>query len=232
MLLTRLRILTATLLLASAAAFAAGVALERHATGGERTENRSSVGRTAAGPGTTPPPAEATTSGDADNGVEGAPTPSEGAGSEASEGPIETHNESAESGSESGAEPAAESSAESGTGSGTESGTEHGAESRAETLLGINPESTGLVLVAALISVLLAGLVVTVSSALVPVVIAAAMVAFAALDVREIVHQQGESRPGLAVMATVVALLHLFAAGSAIAVGQGSKTRETAKVTS
>jgi O-antigen ligase len=43
-------------------------------------------------------------------------------------------------------------------------------------------------------------------------VVAATMLAFAALDVREIFHQQDESRTGLAVLAAAIAALHLAAA--------------------
>lgn len=42
--------------------------------------------------------------------------------------------------------------------------------------------------------------------------IAAAMLAFAALDIREIFHQLGRSRRDLAATAIVVALLHILAA--------------------
>jgi hypothetical protein len=43
-------------------------------------------------------------------------------------------------------------------------------------------------------------------------VVAVAMVAFGALDVREVIHQANESRTGLAVLAGLVAALHLAAA--------------------
>jgi hypothetical protein len=41
------------------------------------------------------------------------------------------------------------------------------------------------------------------------------MLTFAALDIREIVHQADESRAGLAVLAATIAALHLIAAGAA-----------------
>jgi NO-binding membrane sensor protein with MHYT domain len=47
-------------------------------------------------------------------------------------------------------------------------------------------------------------------------VVGAAMVLFAALDVREVFHQVDESRAGLAVLAGAVAALHL---GAAAAIG-------------
>jgi Flp pilus assembly protein TadB len=47
------------------------------------------------------------------------------------------------------------------------------------------------------------------------VVIALAMLLFAALDVREVVHQSDEGKTGLAILAGVVAVLHMGAAGTA-----------------
>ena len=48
----------------------------------------------------------------------------------------------------------------------------------------------------------------------------AAMVAFAALDVREVVHQLDEENAGLAVLAGVVAALHLGVAAIALSMGR------------
>lgn len=50
------------------------------------------------------------------------------------------------------------------------------------------------------------------ASPLVLGVVALAMAAFAALDVREVVHRVDESRTGLALLAALVAVLHLAAA--------------------
>lgn len=118
------------------------------------------------------------------------------------------------------------------TGSGTEPGTSEGVsqtagatEGASESLLGINPESPSLVVTAVVLSVLLAVLVLTVGSGLVPVAVAAAMVVFTALDVREITHQLNESRQGLAAVAAVVALLHLLAALGAVSVIRGGRSR-------
>ena len=181
MLLTRARILTATLLLVSAAAFAAGVALERGATSEESTSATTST----------------------------QPSSADGAASEASRTPAVA--------GESGAE------------SGTESGAVHAAQGGSESLLGVNPESISLVVAAVLLSVLLAVLVLTVGSPLVAVAITATMVAFTALDVREIAHQLNESRPGVASLAAVVALLHLLAAVPAFSVIRGSVSRREVK---
>jgi hypothetical protein len=89
-------------------------------------------------------------------------------------------------------------------------------EVHAETLLGINPEATPLVVIAVLLSLLLAAAVLGVSSPLLLTSAALAMLAFAALDIREVTHQLNESRPGLAALAAAVALLHLLAAAAAL----------------
>jgi hypothetical protein len=46
--------------------------------------------------------------------------------------------------------------------------------------------------------------------------VAAAMLLFAALDIREAIHQSDESNSGLEVLASVIALLHLAAGGLAL----------------
>jgi hypothetical protein len=78
-----------------------------------------------------------------------------------------------------------------------------------EKLLGVNPESTVLLAVAVVVSLLLAAAVWwRGGSAFVLGIVVVAMVAFGALDIREVVHQVNESRTGLAVLAAVVAALH------------------------
>jgi hypothetical protein len=78
-----------------------------------------------------------------------------------------------------------------------------------EKLLGVNPESTVLLAVAVVVSLLLAAAVWwRGGSPFVLGVVVVAMAAFAALDIREVVHQVNESRTGLAVLAAVVAALH------------------------
>jgi hypothetical protein len=52
--------------------------------------------------------------------------------------------------------------------------------------------------------------------------VAAAMVAFAVLDAREVVHQVDEDNGGLAVLAGVVAVLHLAAAAVAFSIGRSA----------
>jgi hypothetical protein len=82
---------------------------------------------------------------------------------------------------------------------------------------GIDIEAVPFVVLAALASLGLAAAVWTrPQSLLVLGVVGAAMVLFAALDVREVFHQVDESRAGLAVLAGAVAALHL---GAAAAIG-------------
>ena len=94
-----------------------------------------------------------------------------------------------------------------------------------ESLLGINTESTGLIVLAVASSLLLAAAV-----WLRPKVgwllglVARAMVAFAALDVREAIHQADESESALAVLAVIVALLHLGAGGWALRLSRVTAT--------
>jgi Flp pilus assembly protein TadB len=94
--------------------------------------------------------------------------------------------------------------------------TEHTAEE--PRILGIDAESTPLVVLATAASLLLAAAVLRWprSGALLAIV-AIAMVAFAALDIREVAHQVDEDRNGIAILAAVIATLHLAAAALAAA---------------
>jgi hypothetical protein len=84
-----------------------------------------------------------------------------------------------------------------------------------ETLFGVDLEATPFVVLAAAFSLALAlGVWLRARWALLAVA-AVAMVPFAALDVRELLHQIDESDAGLAVMAGTVAALHLAAAAIA-----------------
>ena len=98
----------------------------------------------------------------------------------------------------------------------TEGGTEAptGGES-SETVLGLDVESTPLVVTAGVFSLVLAGAA-WAWPRLRPllVVVILAMLAFAVLDVAEVVHQLDTSRAGLAIIAAIVAALHLGAAGT------------------
>lgn len=92
------------------------------------------------------------------------------------------------------------------------------------TLLGVNLESIPLVILVALASLALAAAVwLRPHLGLLLGLVAAAMLVFAAVDVRELTHQLDESREGLALLVAVVAALHLAAAAvAALALGGGS----------
>jgi hypothetical protein len=78
---------------------------------------------------------------------------------------------------------------------------------------GIDIEAVPFIVLAALASLAMAAAVWTRPRSLIILgVVALAMVLFAALDVREVIHQIDESRTGLAVLAGLVAALHLAAA--------------------
>jgi Flp pilus assembly protein TadB len=118
-------------------------------------------------------------------------------------------------------EPAAEpegAHAEGGEAAGTGEGrptSEHSEER--ETVLGVDIESTPLIVLAVIAGLALAVLVAAPPGRppAVLLTIAAIAVAWAVLDVREAVHQIDESRSGLAALAIAVALLHLAAAAAA-----------------
>src|SRR5215470_15348016 len=145
MLLTLPRLITAALLLGSAAAFAAGTAIEHHtATSDVRTAQHAEASPAEAAPGESP------------GSGEGA------AGGESSATQVSEHS--------------------------------------SETLLGINPEATGLVVAAVAVSLVLAALILTVGSPLLAAGVALIMLAFTALDIREVIHQLNESHTGLAAL--------------------------------
>ena len=90
--------------------------------------------------------------------------------------------------------------------------------------LGIDIEAAPFVALAAAASLLLAlGAWLRPRWLLLLVGIAAAMLVFAALDVREVFHQSDESRTGLALLAGFVALLHLGAAVVAGIMGRAAR---------
>jgi hypothetical protein len=85
------------------------------------------------------------------------------------------------------------------------------------TLLGIDPESTPLIVIAVLAGLALAALAATrvgTNRAFLLLVVAATVL-WAALDIRELIHQIDESRAGIAVIAATVAVLHLATAAIA-----------------
>ena len=195
----RARLLTAILLIMSAAVFTAGAIAERATATEARAEHSPAA---VAGPQPTVSPSG---TGEHDTGEPGTPPPSTGA---------EGHDHG-ESGNPTPSAAASESghggSADHGDSSG---GTSH--EAQAETLLGVNPEATPLIVIAVVLSLALAAAVIAVGSPLLLPLVALIMLAFAALDIRELTHQLHESRPGLAALAATVALLHLVAAVTAL----------------
>jgi hypothetical protein len=160
MLLSLPRLITAALLIASAAAFATGATIERHTTSSESQLMQQEQHPEAGAPGEKPASAEGAAGG--------------------------------------------------------ETSAVHAAEHSSENLFGINPEATGLVVIAVVISLLLAALILTMRSPLVAAGVALAMLVFTALDIREVTHQLNESHPGLAALAATIAALHLAAGAAAL----------------
>jgi hypothetical protein len=101
---------------------------------------------------------------------------------------------------------------------------EHHAEAR---LLGIDPESTPLLVVAVAVGLGLAALAASpVGTAQVfLVVVALAALVWAALDIREIAHQIDESRSSIAAIPAAVAALHLAAAAAASFLARSPEVR-------
>jgi hypothetical protein len=99
---------------------------------------------------------------------------------------------------------------------GAEARTE-GGHSRSELrALGVDLEAAPFVALAAAASIALALAAWRRPSATVLLALAAAMLAFAALDLREVAHQLSENRTGLALLAGAVAVLHAAAAAVAV----------------
>lgn len=99
----------------------------------------------------------------------------------------------------------------------------HADEGNAEKFLGIDYEAVPFIVLAAAFSLALAAAVWLLPGS-VPVLalVVVAMVAFTALDVREVVHQLDEDNGGLALLAGVVAALHLGVAAVALAPARGA----------
>jgi hypothetical protein len=86
-----------------------------------------------------------------------------------------------------------------------------------ERLLGVDLESTPLVIAAVLTGLALAALAASSVGSRRPFLLAVVAIGlgWAALDIREALHQIDESRAGIPVLAAAVAALHLAAAGTA-----------------
>lgn len=138
------------------------------------------------------------------------PEPASTVEGEAGEAGEAGHKEGAESGEETRAE---------------ESPGAHADEANAETFLGIDYEAVPFIVLAAAFSLALAAAVwLRPESVPLLALVVVAMVAFAALDAREVVHQLDEDNGGLALLAGVIAALHLGAAAVAVALARGPAT--------
>ena len=93
--------------------------------------------------------------------------------------------------------------------------------------LGVNLESTPLVLGGAVVSVLLAVLVIVRSRREVLIVVAFLALAFTALEIAEIAHQIDANKTGLVFLALLAGILHALTAGLAIGVLFAPPTRAT-----
>jgi hypothetical protein len=87
-----------------------------------------------------------------------------------------------------------------------------------ETMFGIDPESTGAIAAAVIISLLLAAALWFWKTPAVLIVAVVFALLFAVLDLREVMHQLSEARGGLAAIAVVAAVLHI---GVALIAGLG-----------
>jgi hypothetical protein len=149
------------------------------------------------------------------------------------------HNEaraagvSAESGGQAHSERGGETSSEPGRGTRPEGGAagETSSESHSESseeILGIDPESTGLVVAAIIAAAVLALAVWFTRLGVVLLAVIAFGLVFAAFDVREVVHQVDEARAGLVIIAGVLGAVHLgvsLLAGVLLRAGPPGTTR-------
>jgi hypothetical protein len=209
------------LILTATAAFVVGVSLERHETHNETAETPAQ--RVAEGNGATTSTARNETNAhteqggsESHKGRESANSGESGeSGNSGDSGESANSGESGESGKSGESGEHNQSTAPTGTrtSSGKSPTEAPGHPEASETLLGVNPESSGLLAVAVAVSLLLAaGAWWLSASPLVLGVVALAMAAFGALDIREVIHQADESRTGLMLLAALVAILHFAAA--------------------
>jgi hypothetical protein len=201
------RVTTVLLLVVSAIGFAAGVAAERSAEeGGEESHQA-------------PIPAAVVAATNATHAAESAT----GAGTGREEGGGEEGSDARKAAERAGA--ATEAAGETGEAAESHAETDEEAEAHhaaRETILGIDPESTGLVVATVALSLLLAGGIWRRGT---PALFAGAVafgLLFAAFDVREAFHQADESRGGLVALALLLAVLHT---GVAIAAGAALRYR-------
>lgn len=94
-----------------------------------------------------------------------------------------------------------------------------------ERLLGINTESTPVIVVADLLALVLIGLVLLLTGGalrLAGLAVAASGLGAVALDIREAIHQQGLGKTGLVVLVVGVALLHLGSSAGGAVLARGT----------
>jgi hypothetical protein len=203
-----LRVLLTVLVVASAALFAIGVAIERDSKSGRHSETHASIDAGGFLLAADEHAGESPEHRAAEKQAEGAPKkhrdtktpakPESGEGTNNGEG---GHNESG-----SGQEPA-----------GGESAAHRASEANGERVFGIDIESTGLVVAAVAVSLLFAIALWLSESVLVPLALVGFALVAAVFDVREVFHQIDESRTNLTVIASIVAALHLsVVAGAAV----------------
>lgn len=114
---------------------------------------------------------------------------------------------------------------------GPESGSTHGEssaqrahEKNSERIFGVDIESTGLVVAAVAVSLIFAVALWLSGSVAVPFALAGFALVAAVFDVRELFHQIDESRTNLTVIAAVVAALHLTVVAGALNLAQRARS--------
>jgi hypothetical protein len=212
--------------------FAYGVLHERALIGSGHGESAAQLAREIAASKASESPAKRASETQAATGSESpAKRASETGESNGSESPAKRASETGESnGSESAAKRASKNQAANGSespanraGETSESGASGHAETAAEharegRVLGVDLESTPMIVLAILAGIALATLAASPLGLVRAILLALALVALAwsALDIREVVHQANESRTDLAIVAGLVAALHVAAAGLAV----------------
>jgi hypothetical protein len=99
---------------------------------------------------------------------------------------------------------------------------------RGERVFGIDIESPALVIAAVAVSVLLAAALWLTGSVLAPLALAGFALVAAIFDVREVFHQIDESRTNLTVIAAIVAALHLAVVAGALVLARRSQGQRPA----
>jgi len=103
-----------------------------------------------------------------------------------------------------------------------ESATQIASEKHGERVFGIDIESPALVVAAVAVSLLLAAALWLTGSVFAPLALAGFALVAAIFDVREFFHQVDESRTNLTVIAAIVAVLHLAVVAGALALARRS----------